>query len=182
MNVDKFKKVSNWLSMLTKLACVFSVLLPAGLLFFSFPDMNLITSDPSKSNLFVFFSTEMINKSNTETGAALLTAGIATALVLGVGFAYFTWKISRFFSALSNGESPFSSEQISRLRSTAKGYMTAGAGETLIFSMVYTILLKGQGYHFSVGIGGLFFLGLILYLITEIIRFGLALQKGQVEG
>lgn len=82
----------------------------------------------------------------------------------------------QFFSEMSEGETPFQAKYVQNIRSVSIVLMIAGVLIPLIYSLAVT-LLKPNGYYLWITLTTDFFVGLFLYVTSEIINYGVSLQE-----
>jgi len=170
MNVRKFEKISKFLSILLKLVSGFIVLGLIGLiLLLIFKRNNLTMSIPTPS-----FPINSV--SGDVPDSAKFIAGVIVAIPSMLIYFYAFFRGSQFFNNLSKGETPFSISNYKILKEIGLIVAITSFIFPLIYSLVAT-LLTPNGYYLIVGIDVETIIGLMIYCMAEVIRYGVNLQE-----
>ena len=170
MNVKKFEKMSKFLSILLKLVSIFIILSLVGfILFLIFKRDNLTINAPVPS-----FPISGVSGDVPESAKFIASAVVAIPSMLIYFYAFL--KGSQFFNKLSKGETPFSISNYKILKEIGLIVAIANFIFPLIYSLIAT-LLTPNGYYLIVGIDVETIIGLIIYCMAEVIRYGVNLQE-----
>lgn len=170
MDVKKFERLSKFLSILLKLVSVFIILGLIGfILLLIFKRDNLTINVPVPS-----FPINVGSGDIPES--AKFIAGAIVAIPSMLIYFYAFLRGSQFFNKLSKGETPFSISNYKLLKELGLIIAITNFIFPLIYSLV-TTLLTPNGYFLIVGIDVETIIGLMIYCMAEVIRYGVNLQE-----
>ena len=170
MNVKKFEKISKFLSILLKLVCIFIILGLIGfILLIIFKRDNLTMNIPKPSFPINY------QKGDVSESAKFIAGAIVVIPSMLIYF-YAFFRGSQFFNKLSKGETPFSISNYRILKKIGLIIAITNFIFPLIYSLV-TTLLSPDGYYLIVGIDVETIIGLMIYCMAEVIRYGVNLQE-----
>lgn len=170
MNVKKFRKFTKFLDTLLMLFCVVCVIsLVVFTLLFIFNKKNLSISGPTIS-----FPMGAI-KGDVPSSVKFLANYIVAIIGMAV-YSYLFFKGSRFFSNLSRGGTPFSVENYKLLKHLGLLLIAVNLIIPFIYSALITFLMP-DGYYIALGLRSEVIIGLIIYAMAEVIRYGVTLQE-----
>ena len=170
MNVKKFEKISGFLSILLKLVSVFIFVSIIGLIFLIiFKRDNLTMAVPAPS-----FPINALSGDVTES--AKFIAGVVVAFPSMFVYLYAFFRGSQFFNRLAKGETPFSISNYKILKEIGFILVITTFIMPLIYSLVVTLNMS-EGYYFLLGIDTETIIGIIIYCMAEVIRYGVTLQE-----
>lgn len=180
MNIKRFQKLSSLLSIAIRIICCAAVALSLISIIGTLINPGEFEIDSKNGDLLVYSTS--VSQHSSDIDSALYPnmsnlAGSIVNTICSIFFAYLTWRITLIFADFSFDETPFSLKQTKRLEFVAKGYLVIGVAKPLLFSILYTFLIRGKGYDISLGVHYLFFVGLLLYVIADIFNYGIELQK-----
>lgn len=170
MDVKKFEKITKFLSILLKLVSVFIILGMIGfVLLLTFKKDSLTMSVPVPSF--------PINAGSGDVPeSAKFIAGGFVAISSMLIYFYIFLKGSQFFNKLSKGETPFSIDNYKILKEIGVIVAITSFIFPLIYSLIAT-LLTPNGYYLIIGIDVETIIGLMIYCMAEVIRYGVNLQE-----
>ena len=171
MFVKKFESASRMLSILFKIMFYIMIVSFIAILTLFILKKESLTMPP----ISVSFPILAMQK-NTMTQATLAISTVLTALPLIIIFAYIFVKSSSFFEGLSKGQTPFSEKNYKLLKNIAILLMITSLIAPLLYSLIASLNMK-NGYYIMFGIDSDLLVGLIIYCMAEIIRYGVTLQQ-----
>lgn len=172
MNVTRFRQVSRFLSLLLK---GFGVLAIAALIlivvfsFFLENDSATVDVAFSDSPLLYFYDSR-VTDADYRLGAFII-APVFLALA-----SYIFFKGSFLFDRLVRGETPFTLEFAESVKWISIILITADIILPLLYSLIVNLSADG-GFFFVFDLSSAFLIGLILYIVSEILKYGISLQK-----
>lgn len=171
MNIKRFRSVSKLLSWLLKLLGVFCIaIIVLGAIVMLFTDQGASFSVDLPENSFISFNDSRVTDSD-HSFTALLVGPLFLAL-----YSYILFKGSFLFDRLVDGETPFTfdfAESVKRISFLLIGFDTV---LPLLYSLIVN-LRADEGFYFNFGLTSSFFIGLILYIVSEILKYGISLQE-----
>ncbi|SFC32627.1 Protein of unknown function [Alkalibacterium subtropicum] len=172
MNVNRFRQVSRLLSLLFK---GFGVLSIAALLlivvFYFFLETDSATVDIAFSDSpLLHFSDSRVTEADFRFGAFLI-APVFLALS-----SYILFKGSFLFDRLVRGETPFTYGFAESVKWISIILIVADILLPLLYSLIVN-LSADEGFFFIIDLSSAFMVGLILYIVSEILKYGISLQE-----
>lgn len=170
MNVKKFERISKFLSILLKLVSAFifiSIIL--FIIFLIFKRETLTMNVPTPS-----FPIASISGNVTESTKFI--AGIVVAIPSMLVYFYAFFRGSQFFDKLAKGKTPFSIDNYKILKEIGLILAITTFIAPLVYSLVASLNMS-EGYYFILGIDSETIIGLIIYCMAEVIRYGVTLQE-----
>lgn len=174
MKVKKFQSISKFLSYFFKLAAILSIIAAAlslGSYFFdllNFESISFVVE--MDSTLSIFFSDGSI------TDLEYAKAGLLVGPFFLILMSYLFIQASTLFDRLVTGETPFTFDFAKKVKKISYFLVIID----LIVSLFYTLLVNliaDTGNYFYMGLSYLTLIGLILYLVSGILNYGVQLQK-----
>lgn len=86
------------------------------------------------------------------------------------------YKGSNLFSNLSRGETPFSDKNYKLLKNLGVVLIAVNLLIPVLYSALITFLMPA-GYYIVMGLNSEVVIGLVIYAMAEIIRYGVTLQE-----
>lgn len=171
MNTQKFQQLVKFLSSLLKMVSIMCFVGGIGLVIMYFVNKEtLIFASPSVDlTLFHSFNQDVPPQ-------AKLIAGIFTALPLTITYGYVFWRSSAFFNKLSKGQTPFSLQNYRTLKEIGIILVIVNFIAPLFYSLIATLNMP-EGHYISFGIDTEILVGLVIYCMAEVIRYGITLQE-----
>lgn len=174
MNIKRFRTISRVSSVLLKMFTVFSIILVVlGLYIITFGDGNFwfTYSGPS----IPLFSTGGSSKGIGITDAEEKLASMIIVPLAVVVSSFVLLKGSQVFTWLGKGETPFSEKFANAIKRLS---LVLIIFDLLIPIFYYSLLswISVDGYHYTIGFGSAFIIGIILFIVSEIFRYGIELQ------
>lgn len=171
MNIKRFRTVSKLLSWFLKLLGAFCIaIILIGVLVMLFTDQGASFSvDLPESSIISFNDSRVTEADHAFT--ALFVAPFFLAL-----YSYILFKGSFLFDRLVDGETPFTfdfAESVKRI-----SFLLIGLD--IILPLIYALIVNlraAEGFYFKFGLTSSFFIGLILYIVSEILKYGISLQE-----
>lgn len=174
MNIKRFRTICRISSFVLKLLAVFSVIIVVyGLYTIYFDDGNFWFTY-NKPTGAIYSMTKITDGAMITQADRRLAALIIVPFTLLVNF-YTLFKGAQIFEWLGNGEAPFSEKFAKSLRRISLVLIISDLVIPIVHSLVLSFIYKG-GYEIIIGIGSMFFIGIILYVISEIFYYGIELQ------
>lgn len=170
MNVKKFENISKFLSVLLKIVSVFIFLGIVGLI------LLLIFKRDSLTMNVPIPSFPISSGSGDVPETAKFLAGVIVAIPSMFLYLYAFFRGSQFFSKLAKGETPFSVSNYKLLKEIGIIVTVTTFIMPLVYSLVVTINMT-EGHYFILGIDSETIIGLIIYCMAEVIRYGVTLQE-----
>ena len=93
-----------------------------------------------------------------------------------VATSYIYWQASTLFKDLADGETPFSLEFAKAVKKLSILLMIYDTVSPLLYSLILTIIVP-DGHYFVFGLSSNFFIGLVAYIVSEILTYGIELQR-----
>lgn len=170
MDVQRFQKLSKWISYLLiglggLFSCAYCFLAIKQLL--SGESINLRYDNTG----FLDFTIGVLVK----TEKAMRLAGCSASMMNTLFLSLTTIKAGVMFRDFSSGKTPFSKLQIERLKQIAMFLFGGSLATQVMFCILASII--GRGFYISISLNSQMILGLIIYALVEIFRYGMALQK-----
>lgn len=91
-------------------------------------------------------------------------------------FSYVFYKGSQLFTQLAEGQTPFRYDFAEDLKRIAVLLILFDVLSPLIYSAVLSVIIE-NGYYFTFGLSSTFLMGLILYVMSEVLKYGIQLQQ-----
>ncbi|MEY8292207.1 hypothetical protein AAK882_06110 [Carnobacteriaceae bacterium 52-44] len=172
MNIQKFRRVSHVISILLK---AYVILLVSLILWFTF--RQIVNPDSMFKFIYEFSGLSLFQAVRNGPAAANedLAATIVTP-ILGIINLYIIWRGSRLFDYLKTGKTPFALEFSNAIKRLSLLMIIIDILSPLFYSLVLTLLIE-QGYYFQIGIASNFVVGIILYVVSGILNYGIELQE-----
>lgn len=171
MNIKKFRLVSKATSFILKVFAIFGIIGLAISLFFGF------SKNPNFSfQLNISNSSFLLFQSGPMLGNEVTLASLIAAPPFVLALCYTFWQGASLFDRLNDGELPFSQDFANSVRKISLLLIALDVLLPLVYSLVLSIIIE-NGYYFTFGLTSLFLIGLILYIVSEILSYGIELQK-----
>lgn len=183
MSIKKFKKLSRVLESVFKCMSLLLGIGAIGLLVGGI--VSLFGSDTVKVtksvvemtgvdafgvHLFTAMSGDLSEKSK-------FMALVISGLVLRTAQSYICWQAGIFFSILRTSKQPFSMTVYKLLKKIGLLLIISDIVSPLIYYLVVTLLMT-DGYQIAlITVTSQFLIGLVIYYMAEVIRYGVTLQK-----
>lgn len=173
MNIARFRDLSWFLSGVLKVVAILTVgTVLYGCFVYGTDGKQLFAQSFSSGVTWIGINTALQKVSSQ----SVYLANLFTWLLLAGMIFWSLWTASKIFVDFSNGETPFDRLQVDRLSKIAKGILWASVLKSVIFSLVLNIL-AGRFVTFRFELGSMFILGLILYCVAGMFRYGVQLQE-----
>ncbi|GEK91416.1 DUF2975 domain-containing protein [Alkalibacterium kapii] len=173
MNINQFKKVSRFTSVILKIAAIWFGLSVATLFFsYFFTSRDVWFNFPSPD----FTILNGIRGATTNELFPLKQAASFVVPLIVIVNCYVLWKGSQLFKYLADGHSPFSVAFSQSVKKLGLILIVSDILFPLIYSLLVTIMME-SGYYYIVGVGASFLIGLILYAAAEIFNYAINLQQ-----
>ncbi|MFO8069971.1 MAG: DUF2975 domain-containing protein [Alkalibacterium sp.] len=170
MNIKRFRTVSKLLSFSLKLIGAFCiVIILIGIIFTFFIDNVAFIVGFPENSLILFQDSRV-----TEADHAF-TSLIIAPLFLAV-YSYILFKGSFLFDHLANGETPFTFDFAESVKWISFLLITFDIILPLLYSLIVN-LRADEGFYFNFGLTSSFFIGLILYIVSGVLKYGISLQE-----
>lgn len=169
MNVDRFRKICSIASVLLKIVTVISVLFMLSALYGIFTDRN-VWFDYNMPDFPIINSMRGPMEEADMQLAALIVSPILILIAC-----YIFWKGSQLFKHLADGHTPFSYDFAETVKKLSLVLIVTDVVSPLFYSLLVTLIMEGR-YYYIIGVGSSFMLGLILYAVSEIFKYGVELQ------
>lgn len=174
MNIKRFRTISRVSSVLLKIFTIFSIILViSGLYINIFGDGNFrfTYSGPSIPLFSIGGSSEGVGITDAEEK---LTSIIIVPLTVVVS-SFILLKGSQIFTWLGKGETPFSEKFANAIKRLS---LVLIIFDLLVPIIYYSLLslISIDGYHYTIGFGSTFIIGIILFIVSEIFKYGIELQ------
>lgn len=174
MNIKRFRTLSRVGSVLLTVFAIFSIILViSGLYTIIFGDGNFwfTYSGPS----IPLFS---IGGSSEGVGITVAEEKLASMIIVPlevVVSSFIVLKGSQIFTWLGKGETPFSEKFANAIKRLS---LVLIIFDLLIPIIYYSLLslISVDGYHYTIGFGSAFIIGIILFIVSEIFKYGIELQ------
>ncbi|WP_423188706.1 DUF2975 domain-containing protein [Alkalibacterium sp. f15] len=171
MNIKRFRTVSKLLSWTLKIiGSVFIAFLILGLILTLFADTGASFTINMPENPFISFQDSRV----TEADHAF-TSLIMAPLFLAV-YCYILFKGSFLFDRLANGETPFTFD----FAESVKWISLLLIAFDIILPLLYSLIINiraDEGFYFNFGLSSTFLIGLILYTVSGVLKYGISLQE-----
>lgn len=171
MKIKKFQRLSYIISMFFMIIIVFLI---ATLFFITIPYLF-----GWKQPYFIYKSSglSLISASfNTPTFDQERLASLIVFPFIAIIMSYSSYIGYQFFPQMSEGETPFQEKFVKNIRSVGLLLMILSILAPIIYSLALSQIMP-NGHHFELVITNDFFEGLFLYVISEIINYGVSLQE-----
>lgn len=172
MQVAKFQKVSRLLAILLKImASFFIAIIFLGWFAIYFKNPGAQFSIDTNSGATIFYSIE-----SRITDAEYARTAFILVPITFVFFAYLFFKAGSLFEDLADGNSPFRSYFSKAVRKI--GFLMIAYD--LFFPLIYSALISlisEEGKLFYLSLSSYFLIGLILYVASGILNYGIQLQE-----
>lgn len=176
MQINKFQTISKFLSIFLKLAAtlVLILLVFGSLNLYIRQNFTLFNVERSSGLIAVFTNVSVSDA--TSNWASSITVPISLA-----SFSYLLFKTSYLFDYLAEGNNPFSYDFSQSLKTI--GFLLVLYD--LIIPLIYSIFINvaiTDGYYFNFAVSSFFWIGLLLYFVSEVLNYGINLNKrGSLE-
>ncbi|OJF93740.1 DUF2975 domain-containing protein [Alkalibacterium sp. 20] len=171
MNVKQFRAASRLLSGLLIILGAFSIaILILGLVLIIFTDMGSSFTVNLPENPIISF-----NDSRVTDADHAFTSLIVAPLFLAV-YSYILFKGSFLFDRLADGKTPFTYD----FAESVKGISLLLIAFDIILPLLYSLIVNiraEEGFYFSFGLTSSFLIGLILYIVSGVLKYGISLQE-----
>lgn len=172
MNINRFRNVSRFLSLLLKGFGALSIAALLLIVVFSFfletdsPSVNVAFSE---SPLF-YFQDSRVTETDYRLGAFVI-APVFLALA-----SYIFFKGSFLFDRLVRGETPFTYDFAESVKWISLILIVSDILLPLLYSLIVN-LSADEGFYFIFDLSSAFLIGLILYIVSGILKYGISLQE-----
>ncbi|MBC2124027.1 DUF2975 domain-containing protein [Listeria innocua] len=180
MKLKRLQKMSYFLHITLKILSVGAILIAALAIVLKLFNRNNISINKMELNTILNFNTEYFvgnDISQYVQTEEWLTVGIS--VLYAILIAWMLWIASTIFKDLAAEFTPFNDVEIKRLHRIAQLMLVYALGPQILYSALHTILIPGYSIH--LGLDMAFFFAIIFYCLTEIFRYGAALQKESDE-
>lgn len=175
LNIKRFRTISQVSSILLKLFTIFNIVLVIyGFYTILFGDGNFwfTYSEPSIHLFTVSGSSQGIGITETEERLASM---IITPLILVVS-PYVLLKGSQIFTWLGKGETPFSKKFANGIKHISIVLILSDLLTPIIYHSLLSFI-SVDGYKYTISFGSALVIGVILFIISEIFKYGIELQN-----
>ncbi|UJF15864.1 DUF2975 domain-containing protein [Jeotgalibaca sp. MA1X17-3] len=175
MNIKKFRRISRGSSLLLKIFAIFSITLVIyGLYTILFGDGNFwfTYKGPSIPLFSMGGSSGSVGITDAEEKLASMIIVPFTVVV----FSFILLKGSQIFTWLGKGETPFSEKFANAIKRLSLVLIIFDLLVPIIFYSVLS-LISVDGYNYTIGFGSAFIIGIILFIVSEIFKYGIELQS-----
>ncbi|ELK3177724.1 hypothetical protein RT996_001180 [Listeria innocua] len=163
MKLKRLQKMSYFLHITLKILSVGAILVAALAIVLKLFNRNNISINKMELNTILNFNTEYFVGDD----------------IYAILIAWMLWIASTIFKDLAAEFTPFNDVEIKRLHRIAQLMLVYALGPQILYSALHTILIPGYSIH--LGLDMAFFFAIIFYCLTEIFRYGAALQKESDE-
>lgn len=172
MQVKKFQKVSRVLAILLKLLAGLSVamvVIGIFVIFLGNTEAHFLVDTASGFPIFTYFASNITEAEYAK--AALIVVPISLFIL-----AYLFFKAGGLFEDLAEGNSPFRYDFSEAVRKIAFLMIAYDLLHPIFYSAVLTFLSE-NGRYFYFSLSSFFLIGLILYVASGILNYGIQLQE-----
>lgn len=171
MNMKRFQLVCKVAAVLLKILAIMALCMVVfGLFFILFTKSNMYFTIDVSSRSFIFFVKNQPTEAEENLAALILSPPL---LIVS---AYTFWRGSSLFEKLMDGDTPFSFDFAQSVKGLSLIIIMMDILTPLLYSLILTIIMKA-GYYFTFGLSSYFFIGLLLYIVAEILHYGVNLQQ-----
>lgn len=171
MNVKQFRRVSKFLSWSLKLIGSFGIailILGLVLTFFADTGASFIVEMPEGGNI-------MFQDSRVTEADHAFTALIVAPLFIAL-YCYILFKGGFLFDRLADGETPFTYDFAESVKWISFLLLAFDVLRPLLYSLIIN-LRAAEGHYFNFGLTSSFIVGLILYIVSGVLKYGISLQE-----
>lgn len=171
MNVKNFRLVCKIASFILQLIAVFSfsILIIGVIVVFIFNiDGSSFTFEPN-------YTPSLVSASGPLSDTHIERAAVFVVPPFLIFFSYISYKGSQLFTELYEGQTPFSIDFSKSLKKISLLLILLDVLSPIIYSIVLTLLIE-NGHYITFGLSSTFLIGLILYVMSEILQYGIQLQ------
>lgn len=171
MEIKRFQKLSKFLSNLSKLVAVLilSILIIGSLNLFIRENFATFSLDRVGS-LSILFPDATVTQDDYDWAISIVLPVVLAFL----GYIFF--KTSYLFDYLAEGQTPFSHSFSQSVKVLGLFLIFSDLATSLLYIFLVNFVAKG-GIFFYFSLSSFFFIGLILYLTSSILNYGMNLQK-----
>ncbi|WP_423188705.1 hypothetical protein ACO1PF_08915 [Alkalibacterium sp. f15] len=171
MNVKRFRNVSKFLSFALQLIGLFCIaIILIGLILMLFTDSGAtFTVDLPETSRF------LIDDSRVTEAEHAFTSLIMAPLFLAV-YSFILFKGSFLFNRIANGETPFTFDFAESVKWISFYLIASDIIMPLLYSLIVN-LRADEGFYFNFGLSSDFLIGLILYIVSGVLTYGISLQE-----
>ncbi|MDZ7834963.1 MAG: DUF2975 domain-containing protein [Alkalibacterium sp.] len=171
MNINQFRKVSRFTSIILKIAAVWIGLSIAALFYSYFSTSGDVWFNFPNPDFPILNSVSGPLSNSAIQQAALFIVPLMVAVTC-----YVLWKGSQLFKYLSDGHTPFSSAFSKSVKQLGIILIIADIIFPLIYSLLVTLITE-NGHYLIIGVGSSLLIGMILYAAAEIFNYAINLQQ-----
>jgi len=170
MNINRFQSVSKFLSFTLKLIGAFciAIILIGIIITFFIDNVALIIGFPENS--LIFFQDSRV----TETDHAFSILIIAPLFL--AAYSYILFKGSFLFDHLAEGNTPFTFDFAESVKRISFFLIAFDITLPLLYSLIVN-LRADEGFYFNFRLTSSIFVGLILYIMSGVLKYGISLQE-----
>ncbi|MDZ7834964.1 MAG: hypothetical protein U5K84_06105 [Alkalibacterium sp.] len=171
MNIKRFRNVSKFLSWSLKILGSFGIailILGLALSFFADTGTSFSVEMPEGGNI-MFQDSRVTDADHAFT--ALLVAPIFLFL-----YSYIYFKGSFLFDRLADGETPFTFNFAESVKWISLLLIANDVLRPLLYSLIINLRAE-EGHYFNFGLTETFIIGLILYIVSGVLKYGISLQE-----
>ncbi len=166
MQIETFRKVSQFLSISFKMIATFALVF---LFIILFNEDSSFTLDTGQYLSFFWTNSYVTPKD-------FISASSFIAPVILAFLSYILFHSSFLFDRLVEGESPFTFEFVESLREISILLMISDVVVPLVYTVAINVI-SDQGRYFHFSLSYIFTIGLILYLVSAILNYGINLEE-----
>ena len=171
MNIKRFRRVSKFLSFILKLIGTLSIAISLlGLILIFFADTGASFTVKMPENSFISFQDSRVTES-----AHAFTSLILAPLFLSF-YSYILFKGSFLFDRLADGKTPFTYDFAESVKRISYFLIAFDIVLPLLYSLIVN-LRADEGFYFNFGLTSSFIVGLILYIMSGVLKYGIRLQE-----
>ncbi|MFO8069972.1 MAG: DUF2975 domain-containing protein [Alkalibacterium sp.] len=172
MDITRFRNISRFLSLLLKgfgTLAIAALLLIVVFSFFLEIDSPSVNVAFSESPLF-YFQDSRVTEADYRLGAFIIAP-----VFLAIG-SYIFFKGSFLFDRLVRGETPFTYDFAESVKWISIILIVTDIFLPLLYTLVVN-LSADEGFYFVFDLSSSFMIGLILYIVSGILKYGISLQE-----
>lgn len=174
MNTKNFKLISNLLTWFFRVMTILSmvgVVVTLGLFIFGGTLLEKVSYQTNFNYLF-----NIMTSLNDPGKKELARPDILVTSVLFATMTYVSIQASSLFAYLLSGKSPFNNEFAGKIKKISKVLIIADLTIPILRSLIITLFTSAT-YYIHIGFSWKFIVGLLLYIFSGILYYGVSLQE-----
>ena len=169
MNIKRFRRVSKFLSFSLQLIGAFCIaIIVIGLISIPFTNRGSFFVEMPE-NSFISFNDSRV------TDADHAFTSLIIAPVFLAAYSYILFKGSFLFDRLADGKTPFTFDFAESVKRISFFLIAFDIVMPLLYSLIVN-LRADEGFYFNFGLTSSFIVGLILYIMSGVLKYGISLQ------